>query len=161
MFVVPRNVLFGNKRSGTVSDVINYYKFELTISLRMSSNASEVVVLGHFFIEKLEMYAHSELENINVDPSRVIVHFKGVSGGTFRQFCSKELTECLKSPSFKYVICKIGGNDLDSTFRSETTVSTSIFCPMPSFCIMALTLNRSPLISCYFGVKPDLFYLRV
>ena len=126
MFVVPRNVLFGNKRSGTVSDVINYYKFELTISFRMSSNASEVVVLGHSFIEKLEMYAHSEWENLNVDPSRVIVHFKGVSGGTFRQFCSKELTEFLKSPSFKYVICQIGGNDLDSTFRSETTVSTSI-----------------------------------
>ena len=60
----PRNVLFGNKRSGTVSDVINYYKFELTISFRMSSNASEVVVLGHFFIEKLEMYVHSEWENL-------------------------------------------------------------------------------------------------
>ena len=28
------------------------------------------------------MYAHSEWENLNVDPSRVIVHFKGVSVGT-------------------------------------------------------------------------------
>ena len=37
------------------------------------------------------MYAHSEWENLNVYPSGVIVHFKGVSGGTFRQFCSKEL----------------------------------------------------------------------
>ena len=119
-------MLFGNKRSGTVSDVINYYKFELTISFGMSSNASEVVVLGHSFIEKLEMYAHSEWENLNVDPSKVIVHFKGVSGGNFIQFCSKEFTECLKLPSVKYVICQIGGNDLDSTFRSEATVSTSI-----------------------------------
>ena len=50
------------------------------------------------------MYAHSEWENLNVDPSRVIVHFKDVSGGTFRQFCSKEFTECLKSPNVKYVI---------------------------------------------------------
>ena len=127
-------MLFGNKRSGTVSDVIHYYKFELTNSFRMSSNASEVVVLGHSYIEKPEMYAHSEWENLNVDPSRVIAHFKGVSGGTFRHFCPKEFTECLKSPSVKYAICQIGGNDLDSTFRS----------PMPSFCIMALTLNRSP-----------------
>ena len=119
-------MLFGNKRSGTVSDVINYYKFELTISFRMSSNASEVVVLWHSFIEKLEMDEHSEWDNLNVDPSRVIVHFKGVSGGTFRHFCSKGSTECLKSPSLKYVICQIGGNDLDSSFRSETTVSTSI-----------------------------------
>ena len=119
-------MLFGNKRSGTVSDVINYYKFELTISFRMSSSASEVVVLVNYFIEKLEMYAHSEWENLNVDSSRVIVHFKGVSSGTFRQFCSKEFTECLKSPNVKYVICQIGGNDLDSTFRSETIVSTSI-----------------------------------
>ena len=119
-------MLFGNKRSGTESNVINYYEFELTISCRMSSNASEVVVLGHSFIEKLEMYAHSEWENLNIDSSRVIVHFKDVSGGTFRQFCSKEFTECLKSPSFKYVICQIGGNDLDSTFRSETTVFMSI-----------------------------------
>ena len=31
VFVSPRIVLFGNKRSGTVSDVINYYKFEMTI----------------------------------------------------------------------------------------------------------------------------------
>ena len=92
----------------------------------MSSSASEVVVLGHSFIEKLEMYVHSEWENLNVDSSRVIVHFKGVSGGTFRQFCSKEFTECLKSPNVKYVICQKGGNDLDLTFRSETTVSMSI-----------------------------------
>ena len=63
----------------------------------MSSNASEVVVLGHSFIERLEMYAHLEWENLNVDPSRVIVHFKGVYGGNFRQFCSKELTDCLKT----------------------------------------------------------------
>ena len=41
----PRNVIFGNKRSGTVSDVINYDKFELKILFRMSSNASEIVVL--------------------------------------------------------------------------------------------------------------------
>ena len=92
----------------------------------MSSNASDVVVLGHSFIEKLKMYSHSECENLNVDPPRVIVHFKGVSVGTFRHFCSKEFTECLKSPYVKYVICQICGNDLDSTFRSETTVSTSI-----------------------------------
>ena len=85
---------------------------------------------------------HSEWENLNVDPSRVIVHFKGVSGGTFRQFCSKEFTECPKSPSVKYVICQIGGDDLDSTFRSETTVSTREWCPMTSFCIMALTWSR-------------------
>ena len=51
----------------------------------------------------------------------MINYFKGVSVGTFRQFCFKEFTECLKSPDVKYVICKIGGNDLDST-----TVSTSI-----------------------------------
>ena len=57
---VSKERAFGNTRSGTVSDVINYYKFELTISFRMSSNASEVVVLGHSVIEKLEMYAHSE-----------------------------------------------------------------------------------------------------
>ena len=42
------NVIVGNKRSGTVSDVINYYRFELTILFRMSSNASEVVVLLAF-----------------------------------------------------------------------------------------------------------------
>ena len=92
----------------------------------MSSSASEVVVLGHSFIEKLKMYGHSEWENLNVDPSRVIVHFKGVSGGNLRQLCSKEFTECLKSPNVKYVKCQIGGHDLDSTFKSETTVSTSI-----------------------------------
>ena len=92
----------------------------------MSSNAAEVVVLGHSFIEKLEIYAHSEWDNLNVDPSRVIVYFKCVSGGTFGQFCSKEFTECLKSHNVKYVLCQIDGNDLDLTFRSETTVSTSI-----------------------------------
>ena len=115
----------------------------------MSSNASEVVVLGHSFIENLEMYAHSEWENLNVYPSRVIVHFKGVSGGTFEQFCSKEFTECLKSPSVKYVICQIGGNDLDSTFRSETTVSTSILSYAEflhyGFDIEQVTVNLQPI----------------
>ena len=41
-------------------------------------------------------------------------------------FCSKEFTECIELPNVKYVICQIGGNDLDMKFRSKTNVFTSI-----------------------------------
>ena len=94
----------------------------------MSSTATEeqVVVLGHSFVEKLNGYAHSEWENLNIDIFKATVHFKSVSGGTFRHFCSKQFTDCLKPAKVKYVVCEIGGNDLDSKLRSETDVSTSI-----------------------------------
>ena len=109
----------------------------------MSSNASGVVVFGHYFNEKLEMYAHSEWENLNVVPSRVIVHFKGVSYGTFRQFCSEEFTECLMSPRVKYMICKqVEMIWIRRSGRKQPFPQS--FCPMMSFCIMVLTLTRSP-----------------
>ena len=82
----------------------------------MSSTATEVnvVVLGHSFNGKLNGYTHSEWENLHIDISKVTVHCKSGSGGTFRHFCSKQFTDCLKPSNVRYVVCEIGGNDLDS-----------------------------------------------
>ena len=92
----------------------------------MDSTDSEVVILGHSFVVKLQKYAHSEWENLKLDPSQVKVHFNGIPGGTFTEFRSKDFTKCLKASRIKYAICEIGGNDLDSKFRSETEVARSI-----------------------------------
>ena len=51
----------------------------------MNSTDSEVVILGHSFVVKLQRYAHSEWENLKLDPSQVMLYFNG-KGGTFKEF---------------------------------------------------------------------------
>ena len=82
----------------------------------MISSATEVnvVVFGHSFNGKLNGCAHSQWANLNINIFKATVHCKSVSGGTFRHFCSKQFTEFLKPSNVRYVVCEIGGNNLDS-----------------------------------------------
>ena len=52
----------------------------------MDSTDSEVVILGHSFVVKLQKYAHSEWENLKLDPSQVFreVHLRNFGQKTLQ-----------------------------------------------------------------------------
>ena len=56
---------------------------------------------GNSFVNKLETFAQRDWQNSNIDPSKVVVSYNGISGGTFKDFRKKEYTNCLKSENLK------------------------------------------------------------
>ena len=86
----------------------------------------ELAILGHSFVNKLETFAQRDWQNLNIDPSKVVVSYNGISGGTFKDFRKKEYTNCLKSENVKNVICQMGGNDLDSASTDADQVASCI-----------------------------------
>ena len=48
------------------------------------------------------------LENLKIDPAKVIVRFNGVFGGTFKHFWSNEFTQYTNSP-ISMLFVKSGG----------------------------------------------------